>query len=209
MYTLLFRPHGFNATVSSRSHVYPKNQLLLTWKEIIINFHYYTWRLFIRNLGIIPTPLGSATPQSLTNCQAIHEAINTARENKHDSSLLFSLAWLHEFAKSPNVRSTTKVSMSREESLQYLKMKTKEANIPSLLGTVNLMEASQLIQNVHVTYKTETLTVQGGNLAAVFGDLLQASYINMVYHILQAIGRQMLFQAGLWTYLGFHFSQAR
>jgi len=50
--------------------------------------------------------------------------------------------------------------------------------------------------------------VQGGSLVAVFADLLQASHINMIYHILQAVGRQMLFQAGLWTYLGSYFSQA-
>jgi len=119
---------------------------------------------------------------------------------------LFSLAWLHEFAKSPNVRNTTKVSVSREESLQYLKQKTKETNIPSLLGTVNLMEALQLIQNV-IALKSETLIIQGGNLVPVFEDLLQASHINMVYHLLQAVGRQMLFQAGLWTYLGIRFSR--
>jgi anaphase-promoting complex subunit 5 len=119
---------------------------------------------------------------------------------------LFSLAWLHEFAKSPNVRNTTKVSVSREESLQYLKQKTKETNIPSLLGTVNLMEALQLIQNV-IVLKSEMLIIQGGNLVPVFEDLLQASHINMVYHLLQAVGRQMLFQAGLWTYLGIRFSR--
>ena len=38
--------------------------------------------------------------------------------------------------------------MSREESLQYLKMKTKEANLPGLLGIVNLVEAQQLARSV-------------------------------------------------------------
>jgi hypothetical protein len=38
--------------------------------------------------------------------------------------------------------------MSREESLQYLKMKTKEANLPALLGIVNLVEAQQLTRSV-------------------------------------------------------------
>jgi len=67
------------------------------------------------------------------------------------------------------------------------------------------MEALQLIQNV-IALKCDMLILQGGNLVPVFEDLLQASHINMVYHLLQAVGRQMLFQAGLWNYLGNCFS---
>ena len=63
-------------------------------------------------------------------------------------SLLFSIAWLHQFAKKASVRDTKEIAMSREESLQYLKMKTKEANLPGLLGIVNLVEAQQLARSV-------------------------------------------------------------
>lgn len=38
--------------------------------------------------------------------------------------------------------------MSQEESLQYLKMKTKETNLPGLLSKVNLIEAQQLARSV-------------------------------------------------------------
>jgi hypothetical protein len=38
--------------------------------------------------------------------------------------------------------------MSREESFQYLKMKTKEVNLPGLLGVVNLVEAQQMARSV-------------------------------------------------------------
>jgi hypothetical protein len=40
--------------------------------------------------------------------------------------------------------------MSREESLQFLKMKTKEADLPGLLGIVNLVEAQQMAHTVTV-----------------------------------------------------------
>ena len=80
--------------------------------------------------------------------QAIREAINTARENKDNHTLLLSLAWLHQFAKSASIREKIKILIPHEESLQYLKMKTKEANLPSLLGIVNLIEAQQLLRTV-------------------------------------------------------------
>lgn len=85
---------------------------------------------------------------SCTESQSIREAINTARENKDNPSLLFSLAWLHQFARKAGIRDKLKITMSREESLQYLRMKTKEANLPSLLGVVNLMEAQELLRCV-------------------------------------------------------------
>jgi hypothetical protein len=80
--------------------------------------------------------------------QAIREAINTARENKDNKTLLFSLAWLHQFAQITTTRDKMKIHIAQEESLQYLKMKTKEANLPSLLTIVNLIEAQQLLRSV-------------------------------------------------------------
>jgi Anaphase-promoting complex subunit 5 len=80
--------------------------------------------------------------------QAIREAINTARENKDDQTLLLSLAWLNQLAKSAKIRGKIKILVPHQESLQYLKMKTKESNLLSLLGTVNLIEAEQLLGNV-------------------------------------------------------------
>ena len=82
------------------------------------------------------------------NSKSIREAINTARENKDNASLLFSLAWLHQFAKKACILDKIQIPISREESLQYLRMKTKEANLPSLLGVVNLMEAQELVRTV-------------------------------------------------------------
>ena len=80
--------------------------------------------------------------------QAIREAINTARENKSESSLVFSLVWLHQFAKRASVRDKKEISVSREESLQYLKLKTTELNIPGLLSMVQLVEAQEILRNV-------------------------------------------------------------
>jgi hypothetical protein len=60
------------------------------------------------------------------------------------------LAWLHQFAKKTAIQEKKEIPISREESLQYLKMKTKEANLPSLQGMVNLIEAQQLVRNVIV-----------------------------------------------------------
>ena len=86
----------------------------------------------------------------MTNVQAIREAINTARENHDQPSLLFSLAWLHQFAKRARLRDKKEIATSREESLQFLKMKTKEADLPGLLGIVNLVEAQQMARTVPV-----------------------------------------------------------
>jgi hypothetical protein len=80
--------------------------------------------------------------------QAIREAINAARETKENSSLLFSLAWLDQFVQRAITQDKIEISISRDESLQYLKAKAKEANLPHLLGVVTLLEAQQLIRNV-------------------------------------------------------------
>jgi hypothetical protein len=64
--------------------------------------------------------------------------------------LLFSLAWLHQYGRSADVRDNKDVALAIEESLQYLKMRTKEEHLTSLLGVVNLLEAQQLLRNVRL-----------------------------------------------------------
>jgi Anaphase-promoting complex subunit 5 len=123
-------------------------KLFSLMKGIFTNSPCYIWPFFMNNSITTRMQLGFSISKGLLISQAIREAINTARENKDNASLLFSLAWLHQFAKKASVRENKKISLSREESLQYLKMKSKEANLPSLVGGVNLLEAQQLVRNV-------------------------------------------------------------
>jgi len=97
---------------------------------------------------ITETQPGYLKRPSFPDVQAIREAINAARENKDNASLLFSLAWLDQFVKRANTQDKIEISISREDSLQYLKVKAKEANLPHLLGVVTLLEAQQLIRSV-------------------------------------------------------------
>lgn len=91
--------------------------------------------------------------------------------------------------------------MSREESLQYLKMKTKEANLPGLLGIVNLLEAQQLARSVSPpTYIF--LIHQGGSLVSIFENVLKSSHVNLVFNLATRVGPQMTFQSSLWSRLG-------
>ena len=95
----------------------------------------------------------------LFDMQAIGEAINAARENKDNASLLFSLAWLDQFVKRAHTQEKIEISISREESLQYLKVKAKEANLPHLLGVVTLLEARQLVRSVRRVLNPLTVRV--------------------------------------------------
>ena len=80
-------------------------------------------------------------------------------------------------------------------------MKTKEANLPLLLGTVNLIEAQQLVRTVRAPNQV-FLTYQGGSLVSIFENVLKTSHVNVVYNLTSSIAQQMGFQSALWSRLG-------
>jgi hypothetical protein len=73
-----------------------------------------------------------------------------AREDKDNSSLLFSLAWLHQYGKRAITQETIEIAISPDEGLTYLKAKAKETNLPPLLSFVALIDAAQLIRSVRL-----------------------------------------------------------
>lgn len=100
------------------------------------------------NLAILQADFGSYSEA----IAAMHETINTARENKDIACLNYSLSWLFHFGKAHPEEiehiKRTGVLGTDKEATSFLKAKAKEAGMWSLLSTTLLTEARQYQLNV-------------------------------------------------------------
>ena len=100
------------------------------------------------NLAILQKDFG-CFPEAMS---AIHETISAARENKDIGCLNYSLSWLYHLAKAypeefDDVQKSG-VFGTDKEALAFLKAKSKEAGMWSLLSTSLLGEAKLILTNV-------------------------------------------------------------
>jgi anaphase-promoting complex subunit 5 len=121
---------------------------------------------------------------------AMQEAIATARENKDTTCLNFCMSWLHHFGKAfpaemKELRDSG-ILGSETESLAFLKSRTKDTEMWSLLSTTLLNEAKLGLQH-------------GDSLAQIFETIAKAKHINMVKSV---FGPAILMQALAYSRVG-------
>ena len=94
---------------------------------------------------------------------AILEAIATARENKDQPCLTYSLSWLSNFSKThpQEIKEVQKSGMlgTEKEALGVLKVKAREASLWSLLGICLLGEARlglTAVRNLFAAHETRS-----------------------------------------------------
>ncbi|KAK9318673.1 anaphase-promoting complex subunit 5-domain-containing protein [Lipomyces starkeyi] len=119
---------------------------------------------------------------------AIQETIKTARENKDNICLNFSLSWLYHFQKS-HPRECPPPASSDNATVQFLKVKAKETGMVNLQSVVYLSEAKSMIMS-------------GGNATLIFESIMKSAYMNASINLLESVGAQFLVQATFWSRLG-------
>ncbi|KAK9322084.1 anaphase-promoting complex subunit 5-domain-containing protein, partial [Lipomyces orientalis] len=119
---------------------------------------------------------------------AIQETIKTARENKDNICLNFSLSWLYHFQKS-HPRECPPPASSDDTTVQFLKVKAKETGMVNLQSVVYLSEAKSMIMS-------------GGNATLIFESIMKSAYMNASINLLESVGAQFLVQATFWSRLG-------
>ncbi|KAK9366492.1 anaphase-promoting complex subunit 5-domain-containing protein [Lipomyces kononenkoae] len=119
---------------------------------------------------------------------SIQETIKTARENKDNICLNFSLSWLYHFQKS-HPRECPPPASSDDATVQFLKVKAKETGMVNLQSVVYLSEAKSMITS-------------GGNATLIFESIMKSAYMNASINLLESIGAQFLVQATFWSRLG-------
>ncbi|KAK9434070.1 anaphase-promoting complex subunit 5-domain-containing protein [Lipomyces doorenjongii] len=119
---------------------------------------------------------------------AIQETIKTARENKDNICLNFSLSWLYHFQKS-HPRECPPPASSDNATVQFLKVKAKETGMVNLQSVVYLSEAKAMIMS-------------GGNATLIFESIMKSAYMNASINLLESVGAQFLVQATFWSRLG-------
>ena len=100
------------------------------------------------NLAILQKDFG-CFPEAMS---AIHETISAARENKDTGCLNYSLSWLYHLGKAyPGELGDVQKSGvlgTDKEALAFLKARSKEAGMWSLLSTSLLSEAKLTLTHV-------------------------------------------------------------
>ncbi|KAH3671646.1 hypothetical protein OGAPHI_000351 [Ogataea philodendri] len=103
--------------------------------------------------------------------RAIDEAILVARENKDLDCLNYLLAWLFNFLKDrPHLYSKMENNTTRDQILQFLKIKTKE-------------NRNWILQSMTFQYHALQYTLDGGPLHKILENITRASYILLNFEI--------------------------
>ncbi|KAK9470230.1 anaphase-promoting complex subunit 5-domain-containing protein [Dipodascopsis tothii] len=120
---------------------------------------------------------------------AIQETIKTARQNKDAICLNFSLSWLHHFQKTHPDQCPAPAA-SDEETLQFLKARSKESGMANLQSISYLSEARSLM-------------FAGGDPTLVFEAIAQSALLNGLENLVEPRGAQFLIVSTFWTRLGY------
>ncbi|KAL8870083.1 MAG: hypothetical protein Q9174_003789 [Haloplaca sp. 1 TL-2023] len=121
------------------------------------------------------------------------ETIAAARENHDIPCLNYSLSWLYQFGQAHPEEMTEiqkkGVLGSEKEAIAFLKARTKESNMWTLLSTTLLSEAKLIL-------------TKGESVSQAFESVVKASHINVTRGILEACGRQLVMQSTMYDRLG-------
>ncbi|KAL8296304.1 hypothetical protein RB597_005649 [Gaeumannomyces tritici] len=144
------------------------------------------------NLAILQADFGSHKEAVLT----MLETVSTARENRDDACLNFSLNWLFQFgrARPQLVRDLESGSMLGvgKETLSFLRVKAKEVNCWPLWSSALLSEAKLSLCN-------------GESIATAVKFIVASSRIVVEHNLRGAMGAQLSLTTTLWDRLGLAF----
>lgn len=119
---------------------------------------------------------------------AIQESIDTARENKDHACLNYALSFLTEFQRK-EAESIAGQSISDEQVLNYLSLKTKETKMVHLQAMTFLAEARKVLLEEAMIDKAFEMVLKSSSLAL---ELCSMSLMSSC----------ILMQSGIWTNLG-------
>lgn len=149
---------------------------------------------------------------------AMQEAVSIARESHDVNCLNFCMSWLYHFGKAfpeqmKDVQSTGMLG-NEKEGLAFLKAKSKETEMWSLLSTTLLSEAKLELQNVSISglerEKQNPHCYQGESLASAIENIVRASHLNVTKNHVSSMGPQLLLQTSLFSRIGsVFFSQSQ
>ncbi|CAG8936156.1 unnamed protein product [Penicillium salamii] len=124
---------------------------------------------------------------------AVQEAVAIARESHDMNCLNFCMSWLYHFGKAfpEQMREVQNSGMlgNEKEGLAFLKAKSKETDMWSLLSTTLLSEAKLEMQ-------------QGESLASIVESFVRASHVNVTKGLATPTGAYMLLQASMYARIG-------
>ncbi|KAJ5594453.1 uncharacterized protein N7459_000661 [Penicillium hispanicum] len=124
---------------------------------------------------------------------AVQEAVAIARESHDMNCLNFCMSWLYHFGKSfpEHMREVQNSGMlgNEKEGLAFLKAKSKETDMWSLMSTTLLSEAKLEMQ-------------QGESLASIIESFVRASHVNVNKSLTHPTGAYMLLQGAMYARIG-------
>ncbi|KAI2786638.1 hypothetical protein POX_g09026 [Penicillium oxalicum] len=124
---------------------------------------------------------------------AVQEAVAIARESHDMNCLNFCMSWLYHFGKAfpEHMREVQNSGMlgNEKEGLAFLKAKSKETEMWSLMSMTFLSEAKLEMQ-------------QGESLAAIVESFVRASHINITKALTNPTGPYMLLRSAMYARIG-------
>ncbi|KAJ5930671.1 hypothetical protein N7466_006164 [Penicillium verhagenii] len=124
---------------------------------------------------------------------AVQEAVAIARESHDMNCLNFCMSWLYHFGKAfpEQMREVQNSGMlgNEKEGLAFLKAKSKETDMWSLMSTTLLSEAKLEMQ-------------QGESLASIVESFVRASHINVTKNLSTPTGAYMALQSAMYARIG-------
>ncbi|KAJ6111680.1 hypothetical protein N7523_007741 [Penicillium sp. IBT 18751x] len=124
---------------------------------------------------------------------AVQEAVAIARESHDMNCLNFCMSWLYHFGKAfpEQMREVQNSGMlgNEKEGLAFLKAKSKETDMWSLMSTTLLSEAKLEMQ-------------QGESLASIVESFVRASHVNVTKSLSTPTGAYMLLQSAMYARIG-------
>ncbi|KAJ5397147.1 hypothetical protein N7509_005260 [Penicillium cosmopolitanum] len=124
---------------------------------------------------------------------AVQEAVAIARESHDMNCLNFCMSWLYHFGKAfpEQMREVQNSGMlgNEKEGLAFLKAKSKETDMWSLLSTTLVSEAKLEMQ-------------QGESLASIVETFVRASHVNMTKGLSTSTGSHMQLQSIMYARIG-------
>ncbi|PLB51673.1 anaphase-promoting complex protein [Aspergillus steynii IBT 23096] len=148
-----------------------------------------SYQYALLNLAILQADFGCYSEA----VSAMQEAVSIARESHDMNCLNFCMSWLYHFGKAfpeqmKDVQNTGMLG-NEKEGLAFLKAKSKETEMWSLLSTTLLSEAKLELQN-------------GESLAASIENIVRASHLNVTKNLANSMGPQLLLQGALYSRIG-------
>ncbi|KAJ5999127.1 hypothetical protein N7451_006937 [Penicillium sp. IBT 35674x] len=124
---------------------------------------------------------------------AVQEAVAIARESHDMNCLNFCMSWLYHFGKAfpEQMREVQNSGMlgNEKEGLAFLKAKSKETDMWSLMSTTLLSEAKLEMQ-------------QGESLASIVESFVRASHVNVTKNLSTPTGAYMVLQSAMYARIG-------